>query len=322
MPTGINPALRGGAAAAAAAGAAPVPAAAAAVSSPIARRASPAASNGEDDEVQDVAMLAERNWTYPDLRQTLLALPAFSFVLKPDSAPAFNKYSPEEIDSLVGELMKFLLLRASARLVTPHRDVLQLLGDRAKGGAGYLLSDARRRFMLIWGWELKELDKKDAVEAPVAGHKRKSTEAGASASAGTKSYILRVPPQCARLPGVARAYNFGMLNMGVQEERKEAEGAAAAARSSSPPPSFEEAAQGLLFSILVLIYSEEHSHSAQQGAAVVGCTERKMWKWLRDLDKFIYKEQVRLVFRTVLVPLLMICSSRSFRLACPCAEES
>ena len=239
-----------------------------------------AVGGGDDDD---------ESWMLPELRNSLLELPLFKYTLTPASAPVFMKYRQAELDQLVGEVMKFLLARASGGVVTPHKDLLTLIGDRAKGGATSILADARRRFMTMYGWELREIDKTtEAVTAPTAAaaaKKRKSAGAAPAAAAsaaesgaagggggggghGTKSYILSVHPSCARTMGMARAFNFGVGEWaegdgggGEDDEEQEQQ-----QQQQPGAPSQAELHKGLLFFILALCYTEERNPANQHAA--------------------------------------------------------
>ena len=113
----------------------------------------------------------DSDWSLPEL-SALMAQPHYRSRLTPATAPVFNKYNQAELDALVGEVMKFILARNSAGQITTHKSILDLLGDRAKHGANSIIADARRRFMSIYGWELKELDKRDVPASSEGGRPR------------------------------------------------------------------------------------------------------------------------------------------------------
>jgi hypothetical protein len=305
---------RGGAAAAAAGSIANLVAPSAAATSSAHRpslgsvgAAAAASANGADGGVASAALssAAESDWRFYELRPSVLQQEAYKYVLTPKSAPVFNKFSAAELDALVGEVMKFLLLRASARQVTRHAEILAVMRERAKGGANQVMADARRRFMTLYGYDLKTIERKadaDPLPAQHAGAKRKSAADAASASAGTKSYVLTMPAAMASSPGLARAYNFGCAL--TEDGDGAADGGAVAGASPSPPPPpslrSAEAVQGLLLFVLSLVAMEERRSRSGAAAAQAGgggggggCTVRRLWSLLRKADASMTREQVR-----------------------------
>lgn len=100
------------------------------------------------------------DWTYPDPSTYLPTLHThYQFHLEPTSHPVFGKYKQTDLDSIVGEVMKFVMLRENTGMMVTHKEILTLLQDRCKSGATYIIADARRRFMELYGYELHEVHK-------------------------------------------------------------------------------------------------------------------------------------------------------------------
>lgn len=158
--------------------------------------------------------------------------------------------------------MKFILQRTSASQTVSHKDVLTVLRDRCKTGANSIMADARRRFMELFGYELKEIDRADDTAAATgAGSKRKASSA-AAASSSNKSYILCSPLSESTPAGLRLAYSHGL---------------------SRADPDDSMATKGLLYWIYALIHAEESGQSgggASGVSAVHGCPESTLWRQL------------------------------------------
>ena len=287
--------------AAMAAAASPAAAAAAASAAPRQRNNSGAAAAGagEDDAPIDVdADVSDSDWTLPELK-LLMDQPHFKHRLTPATAPVFNKYNQAELDALVGEVMRFILARSSAGQITTHKSILELLGERARNGANPIIMDARRRFMSIWGWELKELNKLDAPASTKAGGRGKPAPvpiAGVSDAAKSGQYILRVPTQ---LPAnLARAYNFGAADWAEDsDDEGELMHDDQAGLGQAGEASTTELHKGLLEYILGMLYADEKAQAQAGGAGAGGAggagasvaqfqgtTATMLWKSLQRID--------------------------------------
>lgn len=208
------------------------------------------------------------SWKYPEPSQLIDQLgPRYRYRLEPQVAPVFGKYKQEGLDAIVGEVMKFILQRTSAGHVVAHKDILNVLGDRCKNGAQYIINDARRRFMELYGYELHE------IEIVSESNKRKSS---GSASAASKTYILRMPSF--KSVGLRRAFNHDLQLAKDQDD-------AAAKR-------------GLLFWIYALIHAEESAQSNAEGAdQQKGCAEPKLWRNLKtycNIDRDAVSKRLKL----------------------------
>lgn len=236
--------------------------------------------------------MKEPEWTLPELK-VLMDQPHFKHRLIPATAPVFGKYNQAELDALVGEVMRFILARSSAGQITTHKSILELLGDRARNGANAIIADARRRFLSIWGWELKELNKLDApVSAAKAGGRGKAAAATAVVSDAAKSgqYILRVPTQLNA--NLTRAYNFGAADW-AEDSDDEGELMHDDQAGQGGEASIAELHKGLLEYVLGMLYADEKAQAHAGGAAAggggvavqfQGTTGTMLWKSLQRID--------------------------------------
>ena len=218
--------------------------------------------------------LADEDWVYPEPAAYIATLSdAYKLRLEPSTAPVFGKYKQSGIDGIVGEVMKFILQRTSTGLLVSHKDVLHVLADRCTSGATYIIADARRRFMELYGYELVEVNKVETIHDQTK--KRKTTASSAPTSSSVKSYTLRIP--AFRSPNLRRAFNSSL--------------------HSHPDTSDALARRGLLFWLYAFIHAEESSQSSSEGGVgdhVVGVREDKLWRQMKEtlkLDKDMVRER-------------------------------
>lgn len=84
--------------------------------------------------------------------------PVMAGPLIPTSHPTFLGMQQEEIDRIVGEVMRFILFnhnnKTPTKLEMINRHVMK---KRCPGGIKLILADARRRFKELYGYELVEI---------------------------------------------------------------------------------------------------------------------------------------------------------------------
>lgn len=109
-------------------------------------------------------------------------------------------YDAGDLDSMIGAIVRYILLTHNSGKSIKLSDITaNVMKGTMKGAVKYLVSEAKRRLLYLFGYELVELEKfQDTIVMPPAAKKQKT--AASSTQSQSSASQLSQPSQASQAP--------------------------------------------------------------------------------------------------------------------------